>query len=118
MTIQIRSVDTALVQFRKAFRDVAARRQVEKREGVSFTSIEAARNLLTRTRLALLRAVRSARPGSIYELAKMVERDLKNVQDDLKILERYGLIRMTDAAGSGKRRCECRDPASTKSIAI
>jgi predicted transcriptional regulator len=104
LTIQIRSVDTALEQFRKAFRDVEARRQVDRREGVYFTSIEAVRNLLTRNRLALLRAVRSARPGSIYELAKMVNRDLKNVQDDLKILERYGLIRMTDAAGSGKRR--------------
>jgi predicted transcriptional regulator len=90
LTIQIRSVDTALEQFRKAFRGVAAGRQVDKREAVYFASIEAARNLLTRNRLALLRAVRSARSGSIYELSKMVNRDLKNVQDDLKILERYG----------------------------
>jgi len=48
--------------------------------------------------------VRSGRPGSIYELAKTVRRDLKNVQDDLRLLERYGLIRMTDATSSGKRR--------------
>jgi predicted transcriptional regulator len=34
----------------------------------------------------------------------MVDRDLKNVQDDLRILERYGLIRMADATSSGKRR--------------
>ena len=57
-----------------------------------------------RTRLALLRAVRSGRPGSIYELSRMVNRDLKNVQDDLRILETYGLVRMADATRKGKRR--------------
>lgn len=63
-----------------------------------------ARNLLTPNRLALLRAVRSKRPGSIYELAQVVARDLKNVQDDLRLLERYGLVRMTSGTRSGKRK--------------
>lgn len=36
--------------------------------------------------------------------AKMVSRDLKNVQDDLRLLETYGLIRMADGTRSGKRR--------------
>lgn len=48
--------------------------------GVYVTSIEAARNLLTPSRLALLRAIRTKRPGSVYELAKLVGRNLKNVQ--------------------------------------
>lgn len=34
----------------------------------------------------------------------MVSRDLKNVQDDLRLLETYGLIRMADGTRSGKRR--------------
>jgi predicted transcriptional regulator len=34
----------------------------------------------------------------------MVGRDLKNVQNDLRLLEAYGLIRMTDGTRSGKRR--------------
>jgi len=101
---RIKSADTALEEFRRTFKSVEDGRAVRKREGVYFTSIEAARNLLTPTRLALLRSVRSGRPGSIYELAKMVNRDLKNVQDDLRILERYGLIRMSDAMRPGKRR--------------
>jgi predicted transcriptional regulator len=104
LTIQIKSAGAALQEFRKTFKDVASRRRADRREGVYFTSIEAARNLLTPNRLALLRAVRSGRPGSIYELAKMVSRDLKNVQDDLRLLETYGLIRMADATRSGKRR--------------
>lgn len=104
LTIRIKPAGEALEEFRETFKDVAAGRRVSRREGVYFTSIEAARNLLTPNRLALLRAVRSGRPGSIYALAKMVSRDLRNVQDDLRLLETYGLIRMADASRSGKRR--------------
>jgi predicted transcriptional regulator len=104
LTIRIKSVSAALEGFRAAFKGVEAGRRINRQEGVYFTSIEAARNLLTPRRLALLRAVRSGRPGSIYELAKMVGRDQKNVQDDLRLLENYGLIRMTEAVRSGKRR--------------
>ena len=51
----------------------------------------------------MLRAIRAKHPGSIYELAKTVSRDLKNVQQDLRILESYGLIRMSPARRAGKR---------------
>lgn len=104
LTIQIKSAGEALKGFRETFKNVEAGRPVRRREGVYFTSIEAARNLLTPNRLALLRAVRSERPGSIYELAKIVSRDLKNVQDDLQLLEAYGLVRMAHGTRSGKRR--------------
>src|SRR5215831_9254319 len=104
LRIQIKPVGAALEGFRKAFKKAEAGRRIDRQEGVYVTSIEAARNLLTPNRVALLRAVRSGRPGSIYELAKMVDRDLKNVQDDLRILQRHGLIRMSDATRSGKRR--------------
>jgi predicted transcriptional regulator len=104
LTIRIKSAGEALKEFRDTYKAVEADRRVKRGEGVYFTSIEAARNLLTPHRLALLHAVRSGRPGSIYQLAKMVHRDLKNVQDDLRLLETYGLIRMADGMRSGKRR--------------
>jgi predicted transcriptional regulator len=53
--------------------------------------------------VTLLRTIRTKRPGSIYELAKIVGRDLKNVQDDLRLLERYGLVRMSRGRSSGRR---------------
>jgi predicted transcriptional regulator len=34
----------------------------------------------------------------------MVKRDLKNVQDDLRLLEQYGLVEMNHGKGTGKRR--------------
>lgn len=104
LTIGIKSIDQALRDFGETFEAVRAGKRVSRQEGVYFTSLEAARNLLTPRRVALLRAIRSRRPGSIYELAKIVGRDLKNVQHDLQILERHGLVRMTRSRGTGKRK--------------
>ena len=104
LTIRIGSLDEGLKRFRAAYKAVEAGRPVVRREGVYFTSLAAARNLLTPSRLALLRSVRTKRPHSIYELAKVVGRDLKNVQGDLRTLERYGLVRMSRGHAIGKRR--------------
>lgn len=104
LTFRIKALDDAFTEFRDTFKTVRAGRRVPRTDGVYFTSIEAARNFLTPGRLALLRAIRAKRPGSIYELAKMVKRDLKNVQDDLRLLERYGLVEMSHGKGTGKRR--------------
>jgi predicted transcriptional regulator len=104
LTIKIKPVGEAMAEFRHAFRVAESGRRVTRREGVYFTSIEAARNLLTPSRLTLLRAIRAKRPQSIYELAKTLKRDFKNVQEDLRLLERYGLVRMTRRRGRGTRR--------------
>ena len=104
LTIHIKSVGEALEGFRKTFSDVAAGRRVKRRKGVSFTSVEAARSLLTPSRLALLHMVRTERPGSILELAKMAHRNVKGIREDLQRLKTYGLIRMAGAPNPGKRR--------------
>ena len=104
LTIEIKSMEDAFEGFRKTFRALEAGRRGARHEGVYFTSIEAARSLLTPSRLALLRVVRAQQPQSIYELAKTVKRDLKNVQQDLHILAEYGLIRMSAARRTGNRR--------------
>jgi predicted transcriptional regulator len=94
-TFRIEPFADSLARFKETFEAVRAGREAAPREIVGFTSLEAARNFLTRERLALLRAIKARRPGSIYALAKMVERDLKNVQDDIRILERHGLVKIT-----------------------
>src|SRR5262245_14076180 len=104
LTIQIRSVGDATKGFREGLKTLEAPRRLPRRNDTYFTSIEAARNLLTPNRLAMLRTIRNSRPGSIYELAKIIGRDLKNVQDDLRLLETYGLIRLASGTRSGNRR--------------
>lgn len=105
VSFSIRPFSEVMGDFAKTFEGVQSGRRIPKgaREEVGFTSIEAARNFLTHERLALLRAIRSRHPGSLYELAKLVGRDFKNVQEDIRILERHGLVRITKES-RGKRK--------------
>jgi len=104
LTIRIKAFDEGLEGFRRTYKAVRAGKKVVRDEGVYFTSIEAARNLLTKSRLALLHAIRQHHPRSIYQLAKLVGRNLKNVQTDLQLLERYGLVRFEESKRDGNRR--------------
>ena len=97
VTFSIRPLNEVADDFADTFDAVRTRRRIPKksRDEVGFTSIEAARNFMTRERLALMRTIRTRHPASLYELAKMVSRDFKNVQQDIRILERHGLVRIT-----------------------
>ena len=95
LRIQIRSVEQVLEDFRLAFEAAKEDKPFQKREGVFFTSLEAARNLLTPERVKLLRLIRQRRPASLYELAQLAGRDLKNVHEDIDLLERHGLLHTT-----------------------
>jgi predicted transcriptional regulator len=96
VSFSIRPIDDVMDDFGKTFEAARTGRRIPKgpREEVGFTSIEAARNFLTRERLTLLRTIRTRHPSSLYELAKIVDRDFKNVQEDIQILERHGLVQI------------------------
>ena len=104
VSFSIRPFSEVLEDFAKTFEAARRGRRIPKgpREEVGFTSIEAARNFLTRERLALLHAIRTQRPESLYELARQVGRDFKNVQEDIRLLERHGLVRVARES-RGKR---------------
>jgi len=59
---------------------------------IYFTDFEVFRKALTPKRLELLHLIRTKKPSSINELARIAKRDVKNVADDLKYLEQTGLI--------------------------
>jgi len=61
-------------------------------ENLSFESLEAFRKILTPKRMELLRLIRHERPSSLYALAKLARRDLKNVRDDIALLKKLGLV--------------------------
>ena len=68
--------------------------QVKKHEGISFENIEAMRKILSEERLRILRMIKKEHPKSIYELAKFLNRDIKNTFDDVQFLARIGLIEL------------------------
>lgn len=65
---------------------------VRPKKGLSFGSVESFREFFTPKRIELLQIIRHKQPKSIYELAKLTNREIKNVAMDIKILEKYGLI--------------------------
>jgi predicted transcriptional regulator len=85
-------VDDALEEFRSVWKSIQEERPVARRAGKSFTSLDAARKILTPKRLDLLRAIRREPGESLTRLARLVGRDLKHVHEDLDTLARYGLV--------------------------
>ena len=73
---------------------------VREEHGVYFTSLEAFRKAVTPKRLALLHLIRTARPASLNELARLSKRNIKNVADDVRHLAQIGLI---ECSGEGNR---------------
>ena len=72
-------------------------------EAVYFESIDALRAVLTDKRLELLKAIKENRPNSIYELAKIVGRDIKNVNEDVRLLADLGFVKLEKRKTDRKR---------------
>jgi len=83
-----------LRQFATALGKSGRGEAVEEHSGISFESIEGLRNVLTKRRLELLSVVRHKKPNSIYELSKILNRDLKSVNTDLKVLEENDFVEL------------------------
>lgn len=94
LEVRIRSMKEELDELDVRIRDAIAGKPVKPRETLSSPSEAAMMSVLTPSRLFLLKVIRRRKPKSIYELAKLVERDRKAVTDDVQILKRLGLINL------------------------
>jgi predicted transcriptional regulator len=92
LSIGIKSMDEVMADFAQAAKALQRGERVSKKEGLYFTDLQAFRRAITDQRLAILRAIKANDPGSVYELAKIIKRDVKNVSVDLRILEELGLV--------------------------
>lgn len=101
--IGVKDLRTMLDDFVKTGEAIERGEKVKPAKGgpkVYFTSFEALRKVLTPKRLELLHIIKTKKPVSINELARMAKRDLKNVSDDVTYLEQVGLIEKKE---TGKR---------------
>ncbi len=101
--IGIKDMKESLKDFAEAYKSAEAGKPVRKEEGLYFESIDNMRAILTNNRLLLLKAIREHRPHSIYELAKILGRDLKKVNQDLKLLSEIGLVTLEKTETDKKR---------------
>jgi len=67
-----------------------------------FEGLSALRHLLSNEKARILHTIKTKKPNSIYSLAKVLKRDFKAVNDDIKLLEKFGFIDLI-AEKTGKR---------------
>lgn len=96
--IGIMSVKDVLSGAKEVMKRIERGERVKKEKGVYFTSLEAFRKALTPKRFELLHIIKTRKPSSINELARMAKRDIKNIADDVKYLEQVGLIEKKESA--------------------
>ncbi len=92
--ISIKSDKELFEEIKKVTEKIESGEKVKKHDGISFDSLETMRKILTDARIKILKTIKKANPGSIYELAKMLHRDTKNTFDDVKFLSDMGLIEL------------------------
>lgn len=92
VTIKVESLEDGLDHFVDIYEKARLREKVEPEEILSFETPELMREMLTKERLRILKAVREKEPKTIYALAKLMQRPYSNVFNDVKKLAEMGLM--------------------------
>lgn len=101
--IVIKSVDTIKEEWKDALK--GNKKSIQKDNELVFTGPETVAKVFSKTRLEILLTIINQDPRSIYDVAKILKRDFKNVHSDIKFLEEVGLIELqeTNDARNGLR---------------
>jgi predicted transcriptional regulator len=95
VTIGIKSLDEVLAEAKGVMERLEQGEKVAGRKpGIYFENLATMRKAITEERLRILRVVKAEHPGSLYKLAKLLNRDFKNVCDDVNYLAGLGLIEL------------------------
>ena len=72
------------------------KKQKTSKKDYDFSGVLALRQLLSNEKARILNVIKNKKPNSIYDLAKKLGRGFKSVNDDLKLLERFGFIELIE----------------------
>ena len=72
------------------------RKPKTSKKDYDFEGILALRQLLSNEKARILHVIKTQNPQSIYDLAKRLGRGFKSVNDDIKLLERFGFIELIE----------------------
>ena len=87
--------------FNSLFRHLGVGGKEER--NINLGDISLLRQLLSNEKARILYTLQHKKPKSIYELAKLLERDFKSVRKDLDVLKQFGLVKFSSEL-KGKRR--------------
>ncbi|HME43493.1 MAG TPA: hypothetical protein VKF36_10440 [Syntrophorhabdales bacterium] len=96
ITIEIRTLDAALKEAGDVFDKLKKGQAVAKKSALYFPNLKEMRKVLTEKRLELLRTIKRRKPSSVYELSRILNRDLKNVLQDVAYLADLGIVNVEE----------------------
>jgi predicted transcriptional regulator len=103
--IRVEPIDAFWNRGRKnaALADAGAR--IPHSRVVAFQDVEDLLSVLTKQRVLLLKTLKET-PGSIAELARRLKRDRSSVTRDVQLLERHGVVEVSEKplAGHGRQK--------------
>jgi predicted transcriptional regulator len=102
LNIGIRGVAERSKALRESMRHIARGARNPQPSELYFESVGVLRRFLTDKRMELLQRISRDRPASIQQLAELVGRDYKNVNADLALLQRLGVVKLAGRTGRGK----------------
>ncbi|MEK6915680.1 MAG: hypothetical protein AABW89_04030 [Nanoarchaeota archaeon] len=73
-----------------------------EKDSLDFRGLASLRSLLSNEKARIIHVIKSRNPKSIYDVAKLLDRDFKSVSEDIKILEEFGIIDLIKES-TGKR---------------
>lgn len=92
IVVEVKSIEDTLKEVKEVMNKIKEGKLLKKKESISFSNIDIMRKVLTNKRLELIKTIKKYKPRSIYQLAKIVKRDSKSVNVDLKILSNLGMV--------------------------
>ena len=92
IAVEIKPLKDVLKEAAEVMGDLRKGKHIKPKKGLSFSTVESFREFFTPKRIELLQVIKHKQPRSIYELAKLTNREIKSIVIDIKILEKYGLI--------------------------
>ncbi|MBI4683609.1 MAG: hypothetical protein HY755_00225 [Nitrospirae bacterium] len=105
VTIGIKSIEEVLNNAKDVMKRLERGEKVRKRKsGIYFESLEVMRKAITPERVKIIQVIKGRHPKSIYELAKLLNRNLKNVADDVHYLAEIGLLELEKAKSNGREK--------------
>jgi len=93
--VEIKPLKEALKDFSRTYGKIKKGKLI-KRNSVGFTDVSSFRRFFSEKRMELLSVVKHRKPKSIYQLASFLDREYKNVYDDVELLEELGLVTRED----------------------
>src|SRR3989338_450698 len=116
MAKNTKTINITIKASKDAFTSFFRHLKGEKEKEFDFSEISALRQLLNNEKARMLYIIKHEKPASLYALAKILKRDFKSVQQDAKLLEHFGFIRLVPEKSG--RRNRLKPVVSADSVSI